>query len=85
MTIAPPSLKLGLSLIPLPVGPAFAQIPTDEATSEARAATPAAFVYVQTAKGVDVYDAIAAGKLALVSGSRFATSGLDGLAVVPKL
>jgi hypothetical protein len=35
-----------------------------------------AYVYVQTAKGVNLYDASSAGKLSLVSGSPFPTTGL---------
>jgi hypothetical protein len=39
-----------------------------------------AYVYVQTTKGVDVYDATAAGKLTLVKGSPFATVGqMEGI------
>jgi len=59
----------------LSAGPAFTQTPSDEATPEAKAAAPVAYVYVQTTKGVNVYDATAAGKLSLVKGSPFATSG----------
>jgi outer membrane protein assembly factor BamB len=42
----------------------------------ARAFAQAAHVYVQTAKGVNLYDASSAGKLSLVSGSPFQTTGL---------
>jgi hypothetical protein len=41
----------------------------------AAAAAPVAHVYVQTIKGVNVYDATATGKLSLVKGSPFAVSG----------
>jgi hypothetical protein len=56
--------------------PAFTQTPSDEATTEAEAAAPVARVYVQTAKGVNLYDASSAGKLSLVSRSPFQTTGL---------
>jgi len=59
----------------LTAAPAFTQTPSDEATPDAKAAAPAAYVYVQTTKGVDVYAATAAGKLTLVKGSPFSTSG----------
>jgi len=53
-------------------GPAFTQTP--EATSKNTAL--AAYVYVQTSKGVNLYDANAAGGLTLVKGSPFAVTGL---------
>jgi hypothetical protein len=59
----------------LTAAPAFTQTPFDEATHEAKAAAPAAYVYVQTHQGVNVFDATAAGKLSLVKGSPFATTG----------
>jgi hypothetical protein len=37
--------------------------------------TPVAYVYVSTSKGTDLYDAASNGKLTLVSGSPFSTSG----------
>lgn len=37
--------------------------------------TPVAYVYVSTSKGTDLYDASSSGKLTLVSGSPFSTSG----------
>jgi hypothetical protein len=46
-----------------------------EAVSAAATASPAAWVYVQTSKGVNVYDAAASGQLTLVKGSPFADSG----------
>src|SRR5580658_8896650 len=55
--------------------PAFTQTASDEATSEANPAAPVAHVYVQTHQGVDVFDAAADGKLTLIKGSPFATTG----------
>jgi hypothetical protein len=61
----------------LSASPAFTQAPSTEATSEAKAAAPVAFVYVgTTAKGVYLFETAADGKLTLVSGSPFKTSGL---------
>jgi hypothetical protein len=60
----------------LSAGPAFTQSPSDEETSKPTVApAPVAHVYVQTIKGVNVYDATATGKLSLVKGSPFAVSG----------
>jgi hypothetical protein len=59
----------------LTTAPAFTQTLSGEATTEAKAAAPVADVYVQTSKGVNVYDATTAGKLTLVKGSPFSTSG----------
>lgn len=53
---------------------AFSQTPSAEATPENTGST-VAYVYVQTLKGVNVYDAAADGKLTLVKGSPFATVG----------
>jgi hypothetical protein len=56
--------------------PAFTQNPSPEATAAAKAAAPVAWVYAQTfAQGVDVYAAAADGKLTLVKGSPFKTTG----------
>jgi hypothetical protein len=57
---------------------AFTQTPVIESSSDTKAAAPAAYVYVQTHQGVDVYDAASNGKLTLVKGSPFATSGQLG-------
>lgn len=46
-----------------------------EVASAATTASPAAWVYVQTSKGVNVYDAAASGQLTLVKGSPFADTG----------
>ena len=56
--------------------PAFSQ--TSEATPETTSTSPVAYVYVQTSKGVNLYDASAAGKLTLVPGSPFKTEGSMG-------
>jgi len=55
--------------------PAFTQNPTPEATAAATTAAPVAHVYVQTHKGVEVFDAAADGKLTVVEGSLFGDSG----------
>ena len=62
----------------LTAGPAFTQSPSDQAASATKAAAPVAYVYVQTQKGVNVYDTASNGKLTLVAGSPFATSGQMG-------
>jgi hypothetical protein len=55
--------------------PVFTQTPSVEATPEATAAALVAHVYVQTTNGVNVFDATSAGKLTLVKGSPFSTTG----------
>ena len=66
------AIRLGLTLC-LSLGvPTFGQ--NSDATSQATTKT-VAVVYVQTAKGVNVYDATAGGKLTSVKGSPFPTSG----------
>jgi hypothetical protein len=59
--------------------PAFSQTPSSTSDSESAATVspPVAHVYVATPKGVDLYDAAANGKLALVSGSPFEGDFLD--------
>jgi hypothetical protein len=69
-------IRLVVSLALLSAGPAFTQTPSEEATPETTAATPVAYVYVQTLKGVNLYDAAADGKLTLVEGSPFQTAGV---------
>jgi hypothetical protein len=60
----------------LTAGPAFTETPASEQVSkEVAAAATVANVYVQTTKGVNVYNATAAGKLTLVKGSPFSTLG----------
>jgi hypothetical protein len=56
--------------------PAFSQ--TSEATPEKTSDDPVAYVYVQTSKGVNLYDASTTGKLTLVPGSPFKTEGSMG-------
>lgn len=65
----------------LSAGPAFTQTPSDEEISKPTVApATVAHVYVQTTRGVDVYDAASNGKLTLVKGSPFATSGqMEGI------
>jgi hypothetical protein len=58
--------------------PAFTQAPSQQATPEAKAAKPVAYVYAQTSNGVDVFDAASDGKLTLIKGSPFSTSGQMG-------
>jgi hypothetical protein len=65
-------IPLGLTLCLSLTIPALTQTPDiAEATSTATVAN----VYVQVAKGVNVYNATSAGKLTLVKGSPFAVSG----------
>jgi hypothetical protein len=53
---------------------------TPAATESSTAAAPVAHVYIQTTKGINVYDANAAGQLSLISGSPFANSGqMEGI------
>lgn len=54
--------------------PAFSQA-NDGASTTDVASTTVAYLYVQVAKGINVYDVSFAGKLTLVKGSPFATSG----------
>jgi hypothetical protein len=64
----------------LSAAPVFTQTPSAEATPEATTTAAVAYVYVQTTKGVNVYDATAAGKLSLVKGSPFSTTGqMEGI------
>jgi hypothetical protein len=56
--------------------PAFTQSPSPEATPDATTAAPVAWIYAQTfAQGVNVYGAAPDGKLTLVKGSPFKTTG----------
>lgn len=75
MRHATTGIKLAVSLVLLSASPAFTQAPSPEAVPEANAAAPVAYVYVQTLKGVNLYDAAADGKLKLVEGSPFQTVG----------
>jgi hypothetical protein len=69
----PASLVSFLAL--LSAGAAITQTPSGETSLEAKAAAPVAYVYVQTTEGVNLYDAATNGKLTLVSGSPFKTTG----------
>ena len=71
------SAQLSFCLIAtISIGTALAQTSTAQ-TSESTAATssPVAYVYVQTSQGTVLYDASSSGKLTLVAGSPFNTSG----------
>lgn len=73
------AFRLAICLALLSAGTAFTQTTDDEATSNI-AAAPVAYIYVQTTNGINVYDATAAGKLTLVKGSPFKTSGqMEGI------
>jgi hypothetical protein len=56
--------------------PAFTQ--TSDTVAEKTSTGPVAYVYVQTSKGVNLYDASATGRLTLVPGSPFKTEGRMG-------
>ena len=78
MKYAVAGLRLAIYIAMLSGASAFAQTANDEATVET--STAVAYVYVQVAKGVNVYSATAAGKLALVKGSPFADAGqMEGI------
>lgn len=62
----------------LSAGPAFTEIPTPDASPDSSSSAPVAYVYVQTHQGVDVFDSSSSGKLTLVKGSPFATTGQMG-------
>jgi hypothetical protein len=67
-------VKLVFLLALFTAAPVFAQAPAAAATPETTA-SPVAYVYVQTFSGVNLYDAAADGKLTLVKGSPFTTTG----------
>jgi len=80
MKHASSGIKLVVSLALLCASPAFAQTSSTEATPEAKAAEPVAYVYAQTSTGVVAYAATAAGKLTLVKGSPFSIAGqMEGI------
>ena len=56
----------------LATAPLFAQVVTQAVTAPA----PVAYVYVGTSKGINLYNAASNGKLTLVAGSPFKTTGL---------
>jgi hypothetical protein len=68
-------MNLALCLVLLSAGPAFTETASDQATTAATTTAPAAYVYVQTNAGVNVYDGNSSGQLTLVKGSPFAESG----------
>lgn len=71
------SLVFSLSLTLLCSSVTFSQ---DEEATEATSTAPIAYVYLQVAKGVNVYSESAAGKLTLVKGSPFKVSGqIEGI------
>src|SRR5580692_2473398 len=69
--------NVAVALALLSAGPAFTQIATAGSTPETTA-SPIAYVYVQTAKGIEAFSASSTGKLTLISGSPFADSGQMG-------
>jgi hypothetical protein len=71
------SLQLSFCLIAtISTGTALAQTSTDPAYQRPGASSsPVAYVYVQTSQGTVLYDASSSGKLTLVAGSPFNTSG----------
>jgi len=69
------AFRLAICLAALSVVPAFTQTTDNEGISNTTSAAPVAYVYVQTNKGVNLYDAAANGKLTMVKGSPFKTSG----------
>jgi hypothetical protein len=78
MKYAVAGLKLAIYIAMLSGASAFTQTANDEATVETSA--PVAYVYVQVAKGVNVYSETAAGKLTLIKGSPFTVSGqMEGI------
>ncbi|MGA2537779.1 MAG: hypothetical protein ABSF53_17305 [Terracidiphilus sp.] len=56
-------------------GPGFTENLAAESSPESSSTAPVAYVYVQTHQGVDVFDASSEGKLTVVKGSPFATTG----------
>jgi hypothetical protein len=62
---------LTFAVAPFLTGSAFAQL-----TSPATAPASVAYVYVGTSKGINLYNAASNGRLTLVSGSPFKTTGL---------
>ena len=70
------ALTFGVAL--LLTGPAFTQLTSTAPPANGSTAAPApvAYVYVGTSKGINLYNAASNGKLTLVSGSPFKTTGL---------
>jgi hypothetical protein len=75
MTIEVRAFRLILCLTLFSAATAFTQAISNEAAPDATAPAPVAYVYVQTANGINVYDATATGKLTMVKGSPFKLSG----------
>jgi hypothetical protein len=76
MTHAARTCMLTFCLAVLSARPAFTQTLASEAIPEtSAAAAPVAYVYIGTAKGVNLYDAASNGTLTLVSGSPFKIAG----------
>jgi hypothetical protein len=71
-------VKLAFTLALLSIGPAFTQIATAETSPETTTTSSVAYVYVQTTKGVAVFDTSPTGRLTLVKGSLFADTGQMG-------
>jgi hypothetical protein len=73
------ALTFGLALFA--TGPAFTQIASTEPVADASTATaavaavPAAYIYIQTPQGIDVYTVTPAGKPSLLAGSPFPVVG----------
>jgi hypothetical protein len=67
-------LRFSVSLAVFSAGFAFTPTPANAAVP-ATTAAPVAYVYVQTLKGVNLYDVASNGTLTLVSGSPFKTTG----------
>ena len=69
---------LTLSVALYLTGPAFTQLTSTAPPANGSTAAPApvAYVYVGTSKGINLYNAASNGKLTLVSGSPFKTTGL---------
>jgi hypothetical protein len=76
MNRASTTFRAVLCPIALAVGLASAQTPSGKtAAATASAPAPVAYVYIGTAKGVNLYNAAANGRLTLVPGSPFQTIG----------
>ncbi len=68
-------LTLATCAVLISAGSALSQYPGNPSGSEVSATSPVAYVYVQTSKGVNLYDAAANGRLTLIKGSPFKTVG----------
>src|ERR1700721_4077243 len=80
MKHASSGIKLVVSLALLSASPVFAQSLSTEATPEAKAPAPVAYVYAQTSSGFVAYAATAGGKLTLGKGSPFSVAGpMEGI------